>query len=703
MKIEDTATAADNSGAFTIAATGKAFKILSDGLYSDKIKAIIRELSCNARDSHVAAGNADPFLVHLPSNDQPYFAVEDHGVGLSEEDVLNIYTRYFASTKTTSNDFVGQLGLGSKSPFSYTNQFTVVSKHAGTQTTYEMSIDGSGTPRAAKLFSGPCQGSGITVSFTVTRDYQRWHDKAMEVLQWFTQKPIITDGVVQFDPVQNAEPRYQGAGWRMWSKPFWNGSTVQILMGGVLYPLDKHSLPDLDHRIGYICEFPMVIDMPIGDCDVAASREGLSYDARTISNIVSRLTAVRADMVANITAAIANAPTLWAAHNQWQAHFQGSLGYNMRRVFDDVALTWQGQNIDRGHITVEAAKLYGTVDHGVRLLPREIKSVRVHDSFTLPCTEHTKVVFDDLKKGGLARTRQMHAAAGHAYTVAMFPYRGGWDVLRDELGNPEVIYTSTLPEVAKKTKNTVQQVWSLSAHNRNGGKWAWKEVDPATLPAKGQLIYVTLKNWDVTTGNKYLGRYGLDMLRSAAVQVGLLKQDTVIYAVRPISVRKLDAKRWVGLHEHLEPLAKNMLAEPKIQVLYRAHSEQSQVQDVIPHTINKLSAMVERLRSMVREPESELVGFLDNLSNMKAASNVDLTPYRTLQRHYDISMPEFDERSAVGIEAERITRKYAMLKYVNLGYHIDQKSMDDLVNYIDAVDTAHMFLSLSKSDAETDV
>jgi len=168
-------------------------------------------------------------------------------------------------------------------------------------------------------------------------------------------------------------------------------------------------------------------------------------------------------------------------------------------------------------------------------------------------------------------------------------------------------------------------------------------------------------------------------------------------------VRKLDAKRWVGLHEHLEPLAKNMLAEPKIQVLYRAHSEQSQVQDVIPHTINKLSAMVERLRSMVREPESELVGFLDNLSNMKAASNVDLTPYRTLQRHYDISMPEFDERSAVGIEAERITRKYAMLKYVNLGYHIDQKSMDDLVNYIDAVDTAHMFLSLSKSDAETDV
>jgi len=41
---------------FQIKATGKAFKILSDGLYSDKPLAVVRELSCNAWDSHVAAG-----------------------------------------------------------------------------------------------------------------------------------------------------------------------------------------------------------------------------------------------------------------------------------------------------------------------------------------------------------------------------------------------------------------------------------------------------------------------------------------------------------------------------------------------------------------------------------------------------------------------------------------------------------------------
>ena len=38
---------------FSIEASAKAFFILSDGLYSNKIKAVVRELSTNAYDSHV--------------------------------------------------------------------------------------------------------------------------------------------------------------------------------------------------------------------------------------------------------------------------------------------------------------------------------------------------------------------------------------------------------------------------------------------------------------------------------------------------------------------------------------------------------------------------------------------------------------------------------------------------------------------------
>lgn len=117
---------------FKIKASRASFQILSSGLYSNKIRAIIRELCCNAHDAHKSAGTQDtPFEISLPSTFSPVLVIKDFGTGLSHEDVMTIYTTYFESTKNNSNDFIGQLGLGSKSPFSYTNQFLVESRHEG--------------------------------------------------------------------------------------------------------------------------------------------------------------------------------------------------------------------------------------------------------------------------------------------------------------------------------------------------------------------------------------------------------------------------------------------------------------------------------------------------------------------------------------------------------------------------------------------
>lgn len=156
--------------AFTIKTTAKAFDILSSGLYTDNITAIIRELSCNAADAHKLADNEDtPFEVHLPSKLEPWFHVRDYGTGLSDEQIRGelipvmhetedgdvvqdvdengelrftraggLYTTYFDSTKTDSNDFIGALGLGSKSPFSYTNAFEVISRFEGKRRVYSI-------------------------------------------------------------------------------------------------------------------------------------------------------------------------------------------------------------------------------------------------------------------------------------------------------------------------------------------------------------------------------------------------------------------------------------------------------------------------------------------------------------------------------------------------------------------------------------
>ena len=57
---------------FKIKTSATAFKILSEGLYSNKIGSMVRELICNAYDAHCAAGTKDtPIDVELPMVTNP--------------------------------------------------------------------------------------------------------------------------------------------------------------------------------------------------------------------------------------------------------------------------------------------------------------------------------------------------------------------------------------------------------------------------------------------------------------------------------------------------------------------------------------------------------------------------------------------------------------------------------------------------------
>ncbi|MBU2515922.1 ATP-binding protein, partial [bacterium] len=137
---------------FSIKVCAKAFDIFSSKLYSDIHMAIIRELSANAWDSHCQAGKEKvPFHVHLPNTLEPFFSIRDFGTGLSHEDVMTLYTTYFESTKTETNDQVGSFGLGSKSPYAYTDNFTVTSFFNGKKTIYSMFKGEEGFPVVAVL------------------------------------------------------------------------------------------------------------------------------------------------------------------------------------------------------------------------------------------------------------------------------------------------------------------------------------------------------------------------------------------------------------------------------------------------------------------------------------------------------------------------------------------------------------------------
>ena len=97
-----------------------AVKIMTENLYSDVPLAVVRELCTNAIDANRKAGKPEnDFIIHFPTKTESYFSVEDHGIGMTKEEVMYVYTTFFKSTNSSNNDNTGMYGLGSKAPLAY--------------------------------------------------------------------------------------------------------------------------------------------------------------------------------------------------------------------------------------------------------------------------------------------------------------------------------------------------------------------------------------------------------------------------------------------------------------------------------------------------------------------------------------------------------------------------------------------------------
>jgi hypothetical protein len=289
----------DRTDEFKIKNSSKAFSILSSGLYANKIKAIIRELSCNAYDSHVAAGKKDiPFDVHLPNRIEPWFSIRDYGTGLDDTQVKSIYTTYFESTKTHSNEFVGALGLGSKSPFSYTENFSITTIKNGKCWIFSAFVNEHGIPSIASMgVSDTTEPNGVEIKFSVDNqdDIVKFVTEAPNVFIWFETQPNISGNreyTLSFDYVVKREKNYEEQniipGIHVLSTRGYG--TSKALMGNICYPIDvPNAKTNLTDKLHSLLSNNLVMEFNIGELDFQASREGLAYTPLTISSIKNKL------------------------------------------------------------------------------------------------------------------------------------------------------------------------------------------------------------------------------------------------------------------------------------------------------------------------------------------------------------------------------------------------------------------------------
>lgn len=575
MRINNGVSTVERAGAietrnFNISANGaaKIASILSDTLYEDKIAAVIREPACNAYDEHVRRGIEEtPIKIHLPNKMELYYSVRDFGEGLSDKDMMILYTSYGESLKDMSDELTGGFGIGSKVGFAYTQAFTVTSIHKHVKRVYSCVMDsGTDIPTITKQYKGNTdEPSGLDVHIPVQLgDIDAFKERAAKILSYFKVKPTVV-GCRDFT-FQERDIILEGGSWRIL-----RGGGSKIVMGNVCYPINKHSIPNLTDERSRVLETSVEIDCKIGELSVAASREALSYKPATVAALEKRLDEVYTDLPTMFEDKFKACKSKWEVQCLLNDSLCKDFSHRLSIWLKETA-TWNGQRVgntvyfdmrtisDKNFLRV--ARITSS-----ELFRKNLRLIKLEELKVNPSNKYI-VYYDDVGLGAAGRIHEKYRNQSYIKILLISPRyasdlknvtEADLKTILTLLGNPKYELVSSLPAPAN-TSNGKRTVPLKRLNNR--GYWEDETVNFDT----GGLYVDLRRGWPTRCK---LGTAALGRAIQAGELLGLLPQGSVLYGI-PGTYEKKFAKyrnkhpgKWKHLEEELTNQLNNNLSKLK--------------------------------------------------------------------------------------------------------------------------------------------
>ena len=702
-------------GEFRIRNSAKAFSILSSGLYANKIRAVIRELSCNAVDSHAAAGNTGtPFDVHLPNSLEPHFSIRDYGTGLSHEQVTNIYTTYFESTKTNSNAFIGALGLGSKSPFSYTDNFTVTAIQNGRKGIYTAFINEAGVPSIAQMMEEATdEPAGVEVKFAVNSryDFDKFRQEARIVYKHFALRPVVSgNGDFSF-----VDAEYESRDIVPGVHSFKTSSSSAAVMGNIAYPID---VPAADQSINpelralLSCGLEMHFD--IGELDFQASREGLSYIPSTVAAINRKLEQVNAALTLVLAKEADAIENLWdravflykkKEHRLWTAAVAKYATDTALPTYNDK----QYNRLARFDFKVEdLASTYNIVIKQLRQ-SRGSKVVSNNKSHTEYAPNHAKdanghyitwqewhvgvdadshFVINDLKTGASERARYHYKETGcDVYSRVIWILEKA-DKTKDmdtkaffaaiqEPPTARRFAASTLKQRERETLGRNVSILKLEKRSQGGYNYrrtdedmVWRDAGKAGAfdPAVTHY-YVPLSGFQMLSAKGYTS--GKELYDDVNSMPGLF--NGTIYGVRKADIEEVKKmKNWINFEDHIAAKLNGKDVSKLLMSLVKANLDNRDIFDFPKGVVDKIDANSPYTKMILEfKGVDKFTGNQYNMKNLfrKFAPNANLSP-DALTTKYQQQLNE-------------VVRRYPLLNNLST-YRVEASDIAEYVNLIDS-------------------
>lgn len=275
---------------FQMQMNAKMFNILTDKLYQNKEGAVIRELSANARDAHVEANKDDqPFEITMPSWLSSTFKIRDFGTGIDPAEFYDIYTNLGHSTKDDENTSIGAYGLGSKTPFAITDQYTIRNYYNGHMYLYTAYKD-EGMPTVSLVGDMPTEESNgleIEVNIPSRSSISKIQEEVKRQLAYFEVKPTIK-GMDDFEWIETPELHM---GYSVTTGHY--HSDVTVVMGGIPYVSSISNFPEELRQKLY--RLTLVLVAKLGEIDIPPSRESIEFTPKTIKFVGDKIEEIKED------------------------------------------------------------------------------------------------------------------------------------------------------------------------------------------------------------------------------------------------------------------------------------------------------------------------------------------------------------------------------------------------------------------------
>ena len=335
---------------FAIGDVSLVMEILRSKMYTNPIKVIVQEISSNGRDAHREIGTPDRAIeIKLPNRFDPVFHVRDWGRGITPENMRTVYVNYGVSTKRDSNEQTGGFGLGSKTPWSYTDSFTVTSiteeGDHNVKRQYAAYIDETNRGKLSLITSEPTsEHTGLTVAVGCKPgDIETFAMWTKYIMSWWKVRPVVVGDQIDWPTF---EYQYEGDDWfiiKNTDRGYNSYSSVHnemsldspmVLLDEIPYPIDKRSIEqsvkdsDKKELTNAILRLPIKIKFGVGDVGIIASREGLDYgQQKTIDGIVKRVGTIVDGFTEQCEQQVKDCKNLWEAYTKYIGEIKPQLGH----------------------------------------------------------------------------------------------------------------------------------------------------------------------------------------------------------------------------------------------------------------------------------------------------------------------------------------------------------------------------------------